>query len=56
MLDLSSSIPSNATAASVAEQLQTRIRQQAPLLLGEAHNLQAIAVAGMMATSSKTSG
>lgn len=56
MLDLSSSIPSNSTAASVAEELQTRIRQQAPLLLGEAHNLQAIAVAGLMATSSKTSG
>ena len=56
MLDLAGSIPSNATAASVAEELQTRIRQQAPLLLGEAHNLQAIAIAGLTATSSKTDG
>lgn len=54
MLDLSSSITGSATAASVAEELQSRIRQGAPLLLGQAHNLQAIAVAGLTATKSST--
>jgi hypothetical protein len=47
MLDLSASLPGSATAATVAEDLQTRIRQGAPLLLGQAHNLQSIVVAGL---------
>lgn len=51
MLDLSDSLPSDATAASAAEQLQVKIRQGAPLLLGQAHNLKSIVVAGMAATS-----
>jgi len=50
MLDLSGTVRSDASAADVAEELQARIRQGAPLLLGQAHNLQAIAVAGLNAT------
>lgn len=49
MLDLSASLPGSATAATVAEDLQTRIRQGAPLVLGQAHNLQSIVVAGLSA-------
>lgn len=56
MLDLSSSIRADATAESVASELQTRIRQEASLYLREAHNLQPIAVAGLTAASSKASG
>jgi len=55
MLDLSSSIPANATAESVAAELQARIRQEASLYLREAHNLQPIAVAGLTAAGKKTS-
>jgi hypothetical protein len=47
MLELSGSIRSDATAADVADELQSKIRQGAPLLLAQANNLQAIAVAGL---------
>ncbi len=53
MLDLSSSITGSSTAASVAEELQSKIRQGAPLLLSQSHNLQAIAVAGLTAIRSQ---
>lgn len=55
MLDLSGSLPNDATAATVAEELQTRIRRGAPLLLGQAHNLQPIVVAGLAAISASSS-
>ncbi len=53
MLDLSSSIAGDATAASIAEELQGRIRTSAPLLLSQAHNLEAISVAGLLAVRGK---
>lgn len=55
MLDLSSSLSTKDTAVTVAEELQARIRQGAPLLVEQAHNLQAIAVAGLTAMGSQDS-
>lgn len=53
MLDLSSSIAGNATAASIAETLQSKIRTSAPLLLRQAHNLEPISVAGLTLVRSR---
>ncbi len=53
MLDLSSSIAGNATAASIAEALQSKIRASAPRLLSQAHNLEPISVAGLTLVRSR---
>jgi len=56
MLELSGTIRADATAADVADELQSKIRQGAPLLLAESHNLQGIAVAGLTVSRQKNSG